>query len=133
MFLFQLGARTPAEYWIYDATAVKHYLLSRIAETRKVLLVGGSSVWFGLDAALIQGTLGTETLNLGLHAMRPLDQLVDEVRPALKCGDTVIMPLEFEYYLIDTPYNDWYVNEVMAGKHNVFWNLPWPEAMKSVP
>lgn len=127
LFFFQLGARTPAEYWIYDATTVKHHLLSAMTEKRKVLLVGGSSVWFGLDAALIQQALGMETLNLGLHAMRPLDQLVDEVRPALKSGDTIIMPLEFEYYLIDTPYNDWYVNEVMAGKPNVFWSLTWQE------
>lgn len=127
LFFFQLGARTPAEYWIYDATTVKHHLLSTMTEKHKVLLVGGSSVWFGLDAALIQRALGMETLNLGLHAMRPLDQLVGEVRSALKSGDTVIMPLEFEYYLIDTPYNHWYVSEVMAGKPNVFWSLPWHE------
>ncbi len=127
LFFFQLGARTPAEYWIYDATTVKHHLLRTMTEKPKVLLVGGSSVWFGLDAAVIQRALGMATLNLGLHAMRPLDQIVGEVRPALKSGDIVIMPLEFEYYVIDTPYNYWYVSEVMAGKPDVFWRLPWQE------
>lgn len=129
LFCFQVGARTAAEYWLYDAMTVKRHLLHAMADKRKLLLVGGSSVWFGLDAGQVQQELGIETLNLGLHAMRPLDRLVSDVRAALKPGDTIIMPLEYEYYAIDTPYNDWYVNQVMAGSPTVFWELNWREKM----
>ena len=136
LFVLQLGARTGAEYWMYDAEIVKHHLANAQAKKNKVLFLGGSSVWFGIDTGLVQETLGIETINLGLHAMRPLDRILNEVRPVLRPGDTIIMPLEFEFYMIDTPYNEWYVNEIMAGEPELFWTWNWPEKISfffSVP
>lgn len=136
LFCFQVGARTAAEYWLYDALTVKRHLLRAMADKRKVLLVGGSSVWFGLDAGQVQQELGIDTLNLGLHAMHPLDRLVSDVRTDVKSGDIIIMQLEYDYYTIDTPHNDWYVNQVMAGDPEIFWELNWREKVEfflSVP
>ena len=136
LFVLQLGARTGAEYWMYDAEIVKHHLANAQAKKNKVLFLGGSSVWFGIDTGLVQETLGIQTINLGLHAMRPLDRILNEVRPVLRPGDTIIMPLEFEFYMIDTPDNEWYVNEIMAGEPELFWTWNWPEKISfffSVP
>jgi len=123
VFLVQLGVPTTAEYWLHDAQVVKDYLLKTQTENKKVLIVGGSSVWFGIDAGELEKTLGVTSINLGLHAMLPLDRLIKQVGPALRRGDTVIMPLEYEYYTFDTPYTDWYVNQIMAEDAASFWNL----------
>ena len=106
------------------------------AERRRVIFLGGSSLWFGIDSGLVEQTLGVQSFNLGLHAMYPLGQIVNEVRPAIRPGDVIIMPLEFEYYTIDTAYNPWYLNQVMVGAPEIFWASSWQEKisfMISVP
>jgi hypothetical protein len=127
LFLFQLGAPTAAEYWLAEAQLVKARLLSRHADQPKLLIVGGSSVWMGIDSRLVEQTVLRPTVNAGLHAMRPLHQLLDEIRAVLHRGDIVIVALEYDFYTLDTPYNDWYVNQVMAIEPEAFWRLPWSE------
>jgi hypothetical protein len=68
--------------------------------------------------------------------MLPLDQILEEVRPALRAGDTVILMLEYEYYVIDTAYNAWFLNQIMVGRPDWFWSLPWMRKLEffaSVP
>lgn len=136
MFLLQLGAHTTAEYWLYSAQAVKAHLLRNNADRRKLLFVGGSSVWMGVDAGSAGQVFGARGLNLGLHGMIPLDQILGEVRPVIRAGDTVVLMLEYEYYVIDTPYNAWFLNQIMVGQPDWFWNLPWKNRLQfltSVP
>ena len=125
IFVLQIGAHTTAEYWLYSAQAVKAHLLRNNADKRKMLFVGGSSVWMGIDSGSVGQAFGVRGLNLGLHGMLPLDQILDQVRPVLKAGDTVVLMLEYEYYVIDTPYNAWFLNQMMVGHPDWFWNLPW--------
>lgn len=131
-FVSQLGVHTVAEYWVYGAQTVKEYLLHSNAERRKVLFVGGSSVWMGIDAGLAGEVLGVRAVNLGLHGMLPLDQILNEVSPMLRGGDVVILPLEYEYYAIDTPYNAWFLNQTMVGRPEWFWRLPWREKLRFI-
>ena len=131
-FVSQLGVHTVAEYWMYSAQVLKEHLLHTNAERHKVLFVGGSSAWMGIDAGLAGEILGIRAINLGLHGMMPLDQLVNEVEPVLKAGDVVILPLEYEYYVIDTRYNAWFLNQTMVGRPEWFWRLPWREKLRFV-
>jgi hypothetical protein len=63
----------------------------------RIILVGGSNVSFGIDAALMQKTLGIPVINDGLHAglgLAPLRELQDYLR----AGDVVILSLEYQLF-----------------------------------
>ena len=63
----------------------------------RMILAGGSNVSFGIDAELMQRTLGIPVINDGLHAglgVVPLRELLDYLRP----GDVVIISLEYQLF-----------------------------------
>jgi len=63
----------------------------------RIILAGGSNVSFGLDAELMQRTLGIPVINDGLHAglgVAPLRELEEYLRP----GDIVILSLEYNMF-----------------------------------
>jgi hypothetical protein len=63
----------------------------------RIILVGGSNVSFGLDAAMMQKALGVPVINDGLHAglgVVPLRELQEYLRP----GDIVIISLEYSMF-----------------------------------
>lgn len=63
----------------------------------RIILVGGSNVSFGIDAELMQQTLGMPVINDGLHAglgVVPLRELQDYIRP----GDVIIISLEYQLF-----------------------------------
>jgi hypothetical protein len=63
----------------------------------RIILVGGSNVSFGIDAELMQRTLGIPVINDGLHAglgVVPLRELQEYIRP----GDVIIISLEYQLF-----------------------------------
>jgi hypothetical protein len=63
----------------------------------RIILVGGSNVSFGLDAELMQQTLGIPVINDGLHAglgIVPLREAQEYIRP----GDVIIISLEYQLF-----------------------------------
>ena len=63
----------------------------------RIILIGGSNVSFGLDAELMQRSLGIPVINDGLHAglgIVPLRELQEFIRP----GDVIIMSLEYQMF-----------------------------------
>ena len=122
-FVYQLGARVPAEYWIYETQIVKRELLAQHRNKKKILFVGGSSTFFGIDAGRIEQSLGIHTLNLGVSIGRPFAVMVNEIAPYLESGDIVIFPLEYEHYRSETSYTEWFTNQVMAWDPDYFWQL----------
>jgi hypothetical protein len=63
----------------------------------RIILVGGSNVSFGLDAELMQRTLGIPVINDGMHAglgIVPLRELQEYVR----AGDVIIISLEYQLF-----------------------------------
>ena len=80
----------------FAGSRVQLELLTTIPSPR-VILVGGSNVSFGIDAELMQRTLGIPVINDGLHAglgVAPLRELLDYLRP----GDIVIISLEYQLF-----------------------------------
>ena len=63
----------------------------------RIILIGGSNVSFGLDAELMQRSLGIPVINDGLHAglgIVPLRELQEFIRP----GDVIIISLEYSMF-----------------------------------
>lgn len=71
--------------------------LLKNAPSPRIILVGGSNVSFGIDAELMQRTLGIPVINDGLHAglgVVPLRELQEYIRP----GDVIIISLEYQLF-----------------------------------
>jgi hypothetical protein len=80
-----------------------HYLAAfadkaRLLETTpppRVLLVGGSSLAFGVNSAAIARVFGRPVVNLGLHAGLGLELMLSQAERALGPGDLVVVSPEY--------------------------------------
>lgn len=63
----------------------------------RLILAGGSNVSFGIDADLMQRTLGIPVINDGLHAGLGVVPL-RELEEYLRAGDVVIISLEYQLF-----------------------------------
>lgn len=84
----------------YDATflgalAPKYDRLRDTAgDEGRIVVVGGSSVVFGLDSAAMQTALGRTVVNFGMYAGLGTTVMLDLSQPWLQAGDTVIVSPE---------------------------------------
>jgi hypothetical protein len=63
----------------------------------RIILIGGSNVSFGLDAELMQRSLGIPVINDGLHAGLGIVPL-RELREYIRQGDIIIISLEYSMF-----------------------------------
>lgn len=81
------------------ATLDKHARL-QAQDGPKVVFVGGSNLAFGLDSAAVEQALGVPVVNMGMNAWLGLRFMLNEVRGALRPGDTVVVALEYEAWFL---------------------------------
>ena len=98
----QLGIPTNFSSWTYDISQKKEALAAAIPG-RRVLLVGGSGVTFGLEAEEIERLTGRRTLNMGTHAGLGIDYLLSRVEKYSRSGDTVVLFIEYQLYMKSAP------------------------------
>lgn len=100
----------------------KHKRLTTLTGKR-VLLVGGSNLAFGIDSKRIQEDLKIPVVNLGLHGDLGLDFMLNEVSHFSRKGDIII--LSPEYYLsIPDPELKAYVTEIMPEVESYYVSSP---------
>lgn len=97
LFRFQLGAPTESSRWCYEITRQKHDLSQAIPGPR-ILLVGGSSVHFGMSARLISEVTGKPAINFGNHAALGPAYMFHVLKHTVRAGDTVLLALEYESF-----------------------------------
>jgi len=81
----------------YFAGSLVHIKLLEKTPSPRIILVGGSNVSFGIDAELMQRTLGIPVINDGLHTglgLAPLRELQEYIRK----GDMIIISLEYDLF-----------------------------------
>ena len=81
----------------YFAGSLRQIQLLESVPSPRIILIGGSNVSFGMDAALMQKTLGLPVINDGLHAglgVVPLTELEGYIRG----GDVIIISLEYSMF-----------------------------------
>jgi hypothetical protein len=128
LFLFQLGAPVPAEYWVREVKIAKQYLAHQI-NVPKIVILGGSNALFGVDSALIERETGFTTFNMSLHGGLDLAYLVQSATPVLKKGDTLVLALEFSFYTdrnskLACFFTSWYANNLMAWDSGYITDMP---------
>ena len=65
-------------------------------EEDKIVVIGGSSVAFALDSALMEEELGKPVVNFGLYAALGTKLMLDLSRDGIKDGDIVILAPELD-------------------------------------
>ena len=92
------GSPLWSEKWVPNAVLAKMTLAYR-APSPRTLVVGGSSGLYGVDAALLSAKSGQPTINLAVHAGVPLVYYLDRCREIWRPGDTMLLHLEFAYWI----------------------------------
>lgn len=92
----------------------------------KVVFLSGSNALFGVNAEEIEKVTGRQTLNYGSHAGLSTYIFYD-AKQILKNGDTVILPLEANYYSDDGEINSMpttLVEYIISYDNNYYKQLP---------
>jgi hypothetical protein len=91
----------PVEEDNYYLTIVdKHKALETTPQPR-ILLVGGSNLAFGIDSEKMEHELNLSIVNTGLHMGVGLPYILNDLKPYLKEGDTVIIISEYSQFYDD--------------------------------
>lgn len=94
--LFWHAANNPGTY--LAVTQDKHERLAQIAGPR-MILVGGSSVAFGMDSAeLARRFPDYQPINMGLHFGIGLEAMLAEIQPIVRSGDLLVLAPEYHAY-----------------------------------
>jgi hypothetical protein len=99
--------------WIDGLYRKKENAAQLIGERKKIVLIGGSGVHFGLSAGLIAETTGLPTVNFGIHAALGAHYILHRSQHILRPGDIGILSLE--HVLLD---EGWKPNFVLADYVN---------------
>jgi hypothetical protein len=93
--LIFLGIKPDPDH--YFAGSLLHIKLLEKTSSPRIILAGGSNVSFGIDAELMQRTLGIPVINDGLHAGLGLASL-RELQEYIREGDVIIISLEYNLF-----------------------------------
>lgn len=72
---------------------------------RKIVLVGGSNLPFGVKSHMIEEQTGIPVVNMGLHAGLGMNYILSEVEASIHENDIVIVSLEYHHFLSKAMYN----------------------------
>lgn len=84
-------------------------------EEDKIVIIGGSSVAFGVDSALIEEYVGMPTVNFGLYATLGTKLMLDLSKSAVKSGDVIIVAPELDAQTLSLYFNTESTLQAMDG------------------
>jgi hypothetical protein len=85
----------PLPYSDNLASIVNKRDLLRDGRSDRIIFVGGSGLFDGLDSAMVEARLGRPVVNMGLYAGFAITPLLTEIKPYLRPGDTVVIVPEY--------------------------------------
>lgn len=88
----------------------KQFLLKASrGEAKKIIIDGGSNAVHGINSLQIERYFGRLTLNLADNGEYPLAHKLSRLGPMLDRGDLVLLPLEWNHYVLGNTYPGNYV------------------------
>jgi hypothetical protein len=129
--LILIDAPIPAEYWVGEMLIIKKELVKKHAGKNKIIIAGGSSTLFGIDAEYASKQLGLPVINFGLHAALSQKKMLEEVSAIVDSGDILILAFEPQYYGCKK-LNAWQVNNIIGWDHNAWRGMSYLEKIDFV-
>jgi hypothetical protein len=115
---------TAAGYWVREMIVVKR-ALADASPSPRIIVLGGSSALFGIDARQVTEETGIFTMNMGLHAAMRMDRLLAVGEEAARRGDIFVLPLEHTFYdCAEVLWTDWQIRNMLAWDRPYFDGLP---------
>ncbi len=74
---------------------LKHHRLAEF-DTRKIVLVGGSNLSYGVDSKLLQKATGCPVVNMGMNGYFGVRYMLEEVRREINPADIVVLSFEYD-------------------------------------
>ena len=99
----------------YAALPVKYDRLYSI-EGSKLVVIGGSSVAFGIDTELAERELGMPCVDFGLYAAFGLKPMLDLAAGAISKGDIVVITPELSGYMYSDAVGYEYLAQALDGR-----------------
>jgi hypothetical protein len=127
-----IDAPVPAEYWVGEMIFIKKELVKAYKGKSKIIVAGGSSTLFGIDADYASKQLGMPVINFGLHAGLRLDKIFKEVNAVVERGDFLILTLEPYYYDCAVPFSAWQVNNIVGWDHEAWKDMNYLEKSRFI-
>jgi hypothetical protein len=90
---------------ILGALPDKQSILQKI-KTKKIIIVGGSNVSFGMDSKKLEEQFKESVVNMGIHAGLGLEFIINDIKPYIKKGDQIILIPEYEHFYTDDFYGE---------------------------
>ena len=111
-----------------------------INETKpKIIIIGGSSVAFGLDSEMLSAETGYPVANMGLHAGFGGLFNTEIAKANIGKGDVILLAYEYEWCTQESYFEELGVDLVMSGidsKIEMYKYIPlknWPEIIGYLP
>ena len=121
----------PNGFFAQSILDVKTKALSKIKEKTKMIIVGGSSVAFGIDSEEIQKSTGMEVVNFGCIAGLGPEMILEPLKPSLSERDIVLLCWEYGLYRFDrTDTNITYLNLLFGQQSNLRQTYPLEDRLK---
>ena len=129
--LLLINSHIPSEYWVGEMIAVKNELAKEYAGRRKIIIAGGSSTLFGIDAEYASKKLEMPVINFGLHAGLQLRKIIQEVNSVVNQGDLIVFQLEPKYYS-NEKLTTWDVENIIGWDHDTWIKMDFAEKAKFI-
>lgn len=124
IYQFSFGAPRIASWWIHDVMVKKENISDKSTDKR-IVIISGSNGLFGFDSKLLEKKTGLPVINLALHASLDMNFYRWFAERNIRKGDIVILPIEYNYYTLNDPYNEWFIDNILAwGQSYLRWVSP---------
>ncbi len=80
-----------------EAARIQHHALTAPAG-RKIVLVGGSNLAFGIDSPMIEAATGCPVANMGINGYLGVRFMLRQVEPHVRSGDVVVLAFEHDSF-----------------------------------
>lgn len=127
-----IDAPIQAGYWINEMIVVKKNLVKHYAGTRKIIIAGGSSTLFGIDAEKASEQLHMPVINFGLTAELRLSNILRLVDDVIEYNDILIFPLEPPYFDCRKKFNSGQIENIIGWDHETWSNLRYTEKIEII-
>lgn len=111
--LYQLGAPTESSRWTDEIYTIKTKIANSI-KTPKLVVVAGSNALMGISCKMIREEANFPCVNAATYAGLGIEYILERSRSLVKPGDTVLLPLEYEFYTDDGKLNGALIDYVLA-------------------
>ena len=111
-------------------TGVLDDKVDRLAEINepKIVVVGGSSVAFGLESELIERYTGMPVVNFGLYASLGTKLMLDLSREHINEGDIIVLAPELDAQTLSMYFNSAQTLRAADGRPDILLDIPFEHA-----